>query len=148
MWAWSYVLMAVGVFGLYLAGRKSKWGWAVGIAAQVLWIAYAIATQQWGFIISAIAYGAVYIKNFVTWRREEAPVSQPFTETLKEIVTDIKALGYDWAVDADSLDQAVLVYIYTDIDGYYQVLDELCNVRLKYIDEVSMDFRLYPKEGR
>lgn len=148
MWAWSYVLMAVGVFGLYLAGRKSKWGWAVGIAAQILWIAYAIATQQWGFIISAIAYGAVYIKNFVTWKREEAAVSQPFIETLKEIVTDIKALGYDWAVDADSDDRTVLVYIYTDIDGYYQVLDELCNVRLKYIDEVSMDFRLYPKEGR
>lgn len=74
MWAWSYVLMAVGVFGLYLAGRKSKWGWAVGIAAQILWIAYAIVTQQWGFIISAIAYGAVYIKNFITWRREEEAV--------------------------------------------------------------------------
>lgn len=66
---WSYVLTAVGVFGLYLAGRKSPWGWAVGIGAQGLWFAYAVATQQWGFIVSCLAYGTVYAKNFRAWRR-------------------------------------------------------------------------------
>jgi hypothetical protein len=67
---WSYLLTAVGVFGLYLAGRKSKWGWAVGLGAQGLWLAYAVSTQQWGFLVSAFAYGAVYMKNFRAWRRE------------------------------------------------------------------------------
>lgn len=67
-WWWSYLLMAVGVFGLWLAGRKSVWGWAVGLGAQVLWVAYALVTVQYGFVISAVAYGAVYLKNYLTWR--------------------------------------------------------------------------------
>lgn len=68
--AWSWILTAVGVFGLYLAGRKNRAGWAVGIGAQVLWLTYAVTTRQWGFIVSAFAYGGVYLKNFLAWRKE------------------------------------------------------------------------------
>ena len=68
---WSYLLTAVGVFGLWLAGRKDRRGWMVGVGAQGLWIAYATATQQWGFYISAIAYGWVYIKNARAWKKPE-----------------------------------------------------------------------------
>jgi hypothetical protein len=67
---WSWALTAVGVFGLYLSGKRNYWGWGVGLAAQLLWVAYAIVTTQWGFIVSAFAYGAVYAKNFIGWRRE------------------------------------------------------------------------------
>jgi hypothetical protein len=59
MWWWSWLLTAVGVLGLYLAGRRSPWGWAVGLGAQGLWLAYAVATTQYGFIASALAYGLV-----------------------------------------------------------------------------------------
>lgn len=65
---WSWLLAAVGVFGLYLAGKKNPMGWAVGLAAQVLWIAYALVTKQWGFIASALAYGWVYGKNYRSWK--------------------------------------------------------------------------------
>jgi hypothetical protein len=67
---WSWVLTAVGVFGLYLAGRRSPWGWAVGIGAQLLWFAYAVTTRQWGFVVSCVAYGWVYTRNFRMWRAE------------------------------------------------------------------------------
>lgn len=69
---WSWVLAAVGVFGLWLAGRRSAWGWAVGIAAQALWFVYAVATRQWGFLASSFAYGWVYTANFRRWRAEQA----------------------------------------------------------------------------
>jgi nicotinamide riboside transporter PnuC len=65
---WSWLLTAVGVFGLYLAGRRNPYGWAVGLFAQTLWIAYATATKQYGFYASALAYGWVYAKNFRAWR--------------------------------------------------------------------------------
>jgi len=68
--AWSAVLAAVGIFGLYIAGRKLWWGWLVGLGAQALWIGYAVVTRQWGFIASAIAYGWVYGRNAIRWRRE------------------------------------------------------------------------------
>ena len=67
---WSYLLTAVGIFGIYLAGRKNLYGWAVGLGAQVLWIAYAFSTEQWGFIVSAFAYGSVYAKNWSRWAKE------------------------------------------------------------------------------
>lgn len=66
---WSYLLTVVGVFGLWLAGRQDWRGWAVGLAAQLLWIAYATATRQWGFYVSALAYGWVYFRNLRAWRR-------------------------------------------------------------------------------
>lgn len=70
--AWSWLLGACGVAGLYLAGRRSPWGWGVGVAVQFLWLAYALVTRQWGFIVTAVAYGAVNAKNLhrcVTERR-------------------------------------------------------------------------------
>ena len=45
---WSYILTAIGVFGPWLAGRKDWRGWLVGLSAQGVWLAYAVATQQWG----------------------------------------------------------------------------------------------------
>lgn len=78
---WSYTLAAVGILGIWLAGRRNLWGWAVGCGAQVLWIVYALATEQYGFIVSALAYGAVYGRNWWLWyaenrdaRRERAPL--------------------------------------------------------------------------
>ena len=68
--AWSYVLTAIGITGIYLAGRRNLYGWVVGLSAQVLWIAYAVTTEQWGFIVSAFAYGSVYANNWRKWAKE------------------------------------------------------------------------------
>lgn len=68
---WSWLLAAVGVTGLLVAGSKYWWGWMIGLGAQVLWFIYAVATRQYGFIVSAFAYGAVYARNALTWRRAE-----------------------------------------------------------------------------
>lgn len=83
---WSYILTAVGVFGLWLAGRKNLWGWAVGLGAQGLWIAYAYATDQPGFYLSALAYGSVYARNLHRWareRREEREAAQRYDRAVK-----------------------------------------------------------------
>lgn len=70
---WSYTLAALGIFGIWLAGRKSLWGWAVGCGAQGLWIAYALVTHQFGFIVSAVAYAAIYARNWWKWAHPEQP---------------------------------------------------------------------------
>lgn len=69
---WSISLAAIGILGIWLAGQKRALGWAVGVAAQLLWVAYAVVTGQWGFILSAIAYGAVYARNWWRWTRGNA----------------------------------------------------------------------------
>jgi nicotinamide riboside transporter PnuC len=68
---WSVLLTSVGVLGIWLAGQRNYWGWALGVGAQALWIAYAVATEQWGFIASALAYGFVYARALHRWRRDD-----------------------------------------------------------------------------
>jgi hypothetical protein len=71
---WSWTLAAIGVTGLWLAGSGRRLGWAVGVGVQVLWVAYAVVTRQWGFIFSALAYGAVNIRNWRRWQpKRERP---------------------------------------------------------------------------
>lgn len=68
---WSLALAVIGIAGLLLAGQKNKLGWALGLFAQLAWIAYALISRQYGFILSAVAYGIVYSRNWLRWRREE-----------------------------------------------------------------------------
>jgi hypothetical protein len=67
---WSWVLAAIGVFGIYFVGRKTIWGWLILLANEVIWIVYAVSTKQYGFIVSAIAYGVVYVRSFIHWRQD------------------------------------------------------------------------------
>jgi hypothetical protein len=73
---WSYLLAAVGVTGIFLVGRKTIWGWLILCVNECIWIAYALATKQYGFIIMAVAYAAVYVKSYIGWRRDEVQVQQ------------------------------------------------------------------------
>jgi nicotinamide riboside transporter PnuC len=75
---WSYLLAAIGVTGIFFVGRKTIWGWLVLCVNECIWIAYAIATKQYGFIIMALAYTAVYIKSYMGWKSEsESETPQP-----------------------------------------------------------------------
>jgi hypothetical protein len=65
--AWPWVLVCIGITSMYLAGRKSWTGWAIGVGAQGLWMAYGITTHQYAFIVTAILYGIVYGKNLIGW---------------------------------------------------------------------------------
>lgn len=67
---WSYVLAVIGVAGIFFVGRKTIWGWLVLLFNEVLWITYALITDQYGFIFSAIAYAIVYIRSYILWRLE------------------------------------------------------------------------------
>lgn len=74
----SWILAAVGIIGVYIAGNKNKWGWAISGLYQVLWIVYAYFTEQYPFIIVCLVYLVIYIKNFLGWSEEKIP------DTIKE----------------------------------------------------------------
>lgn len=67
----SIVLAVVGLIGMEVAGRRSHWGWFIGMCAQVLWIIFATVTGQYGFYLSAAGYGLMYGKNWWKWRVEK-----------------------------------------------------------------------------
>jgi hypothetical protein len=67
---WSWILVTIGVAGIFLVGRKTIWGWLVLCVNECLWIVYALTTEQHGFIVGAIVYGIVYVKSFLLWRKD------------------------------------------------------------------------------
>jgi hypothetical protein len=71
---WSWLLAVIGVAGIFLVGRKTIWGWLVLCVNECLWIFYALATKQYGFIVMAVAYALVYVKSYRQWRRDDAAV--------------------------------------------------------------------------
>lgn len=68
---WSWVLAIIGVAGIYFVGRKTIWGWLVLLFNEALWITYALITDQYGFIFSALAYAIVYIRSYIHWSKEK-----------------------------------------------------------------------------
>ena len=67
---WSWILTTVGLTGFFLAGRRVWWSWYINLACQGLWLAYALITEQYGFIVAAGAYSIVFTQNAVKWTRE------------------------------------------------------------------------------
>jgi nicotinamide riboside transporter PnuC len=68
---WSWTLAVIGIAGIYFVGRKTIWGWFVLCFNEALWIVYAIDTKQYGFIVAALAYAAVYVKSYFHWKKDE-----------------------------------------------------------------------------
>jgi hypothetical protein len=66
---WGWVLSSLGVLGMILAGKKRWEGWAIGLVSEGLWMVYAIVTHQLGFVLGALAYGGVFTKNLLSWKR-------------------------------------------------------------------------------
>jgi hypothetical protein len=65
----SYLIAGIGIAALWLlgGGRKARaWGFALNLANQIIWVVYALATGQHGFIVGAVVFGAVAARNL--WR--------------------------------------------------------------------------------
>jgi hypothetical protein len=67
---WSWIVTIIGLIGFYLAGRKIWWSWYINIANQLLWTIFAVATEQWGFLLGVPLYLFVFIKNAYSWTKE------------------------------------------------------------------------------
>lgn len=144
---WSWVLTVVGVFGLWLAGRKDRRGWMVGLGAQVLWIAYATATHQWGFYVSAVAYGWVYANNTLrVWKEpmvDNAPRVVPLAGQVMH--TGAKLDSYE-AIDSryitEDLDIAQVVTSLVAGQSPIPGLEDL--TRHKVVLDIDMPAQLVP----
>ena len=63
----SWILSFTSMVMLFMMGRKVWWAPLLGIANQVLWIAYVYMTDQWGLLPGVIAYTVIHIYNARKW---------------------------------------------------------------------------------
>ena len=62
---WTWALTGLQVTALWVAGRGHAWGWMVGSAVQPGWIAYAVLTDQLGFVIGCAISTGVQLSAYL-----------------------------------------------------------------------------------
>ena len=63
-----YVMSAVTIYTMFLAGDKKKKAWLVGLLNQVLWFTWIIVSATWGLLPMTIAMCIVYVRNYFKWK--------------------------------------------------------------------------------
>ena len=76
VWMWSHILSAIGITGWILIGRKKASGFVVSLIGQVVWIAYAVTTEQVGFIWGSLAYGTAQAYGLWRWIKEKKTANE------------------------------------------------------------------------
>lgn len=86
---WSFTLTAFGAAGIFLTYRSytAYLGPAIGISIQLVWVAYAIASEQWWFIVSALLYGGSHLYGIRKRQRERTPRSIPVGRCVEVVDT-------------------------------------------------------------
>jgi hypothetical protein len=62
---WPWLLTGLQVLSLWAAGRRHWWAWLLGGSVQLPWIAYALMTDQVGFIPGCAISASVQIYSFL-----------------------------------------------------------------------------------
>lgn len=70
----SWVIAALSFISLYLLTRKSKWGQAIGAVKEATFLLYALATHQYGFVVSTTSFTVMFLRGFIIWHRQEKQV--------------------------------------------------------------------------
>lgn len=64
-----YLLSAITIYSMLLAGNKRKGAWIVGLINQFLWLIWICLTATWGLIPMNIALWIVYARNYWEWNK-------------------------------------------------------------------------------
>ena len=62
-----WLLSAVTIYSMWLAGGMSPLAWMVGLLNQALWLIWIIPGKHWGFIPMNIALWIVFARNLYLW---------------------------------------------------------------------------------
>jgi hypothetical protein len=60
----TWIIAAVGIYGFWLA-LHHRIGWLVCVGQESLYIAYGVGTKQYAFVVHAVLFGAVFLRNWI-----------------------------------------------------------------------------------
>lgn len=145
----SWIVTIVGLWGFWMAGNKVWWAWYINIGNQLLWVAFAIVSGYYAFLLGTAFYLAVFIKNAYQWTVEHqddklakslfVPASQAFDRP------EMNLDGPPASSAGDPLNRTLVgeqrEYIYDD-------LGVLIGERSHYVfeDEIEVDTSYLEKE--
>lgn len=59
-----WILAGAGVSILWMTGSGYRIGWLLGAILQFFWAYYAIATNQYGFLVECVAYFVIFARSY------------------------------------------------------------------------------------
>lgn len=62
-----WLLSAITIYMMVLAGNKTRFAWSLGLGNQALWLVWILASESWGLLPMTAALTIVYIRNFMKW---------------------------------------------------------------------------------
>jgi hypothetical protein len=71
--ALPWVMSAVTLYAMYLAGNKSPVAWMLGLGNQALWLLFIVHTAAWGLLPMLVGMVVIYSRNLLKWKREASP---------------------------------------------------------------------------
>jgi hypothetical protein len=63
-----WILSAITLWMMKLAGDKHPSAWTVGLCNQALWLTWIVSTESWGFLVLTLALCVMYARNMMKWR--------------------------------------------------------------------------------
>jgi hypothetical protein len=75
MW-WSWALGIIGLISLWQIEKMDRKGFLTGLAVEVLWVAYAFRSHQWGFLPCAVVYTWFYWRGWRRWGRVSSQLAE------------------------------------------------------------------------
>lgn len=64
-----YLLSAITIYSMLLAGNKKRGAWLVGLVNQLLWLVWIVLSGAWGLLPMNIALWVVYARNYIKWTK-------------------------------------------------------------------------------
>lgn len=65
-----WLLSAITIYTMFLAGDRKKYTWLIGLGNQALWLVWIVASAAWGLLPMNIALWIVYTRNHFKWAQE------------------------------------------------------------------------------
>lgn len=62
-----WLLSAITITSMWLAGSKWRWTWMLTLANQALWLTWIISIRAWGLLPMNLAMIVVAIRNHRKW---------------------------------------------------------------------------------
>jgi len=67
----DFIAAAFALIGVYLVGRKNKYGFLVCMISGVIWCFVAVFTGVYGLFLEVLPLFFLNLYNFDRWRKEE-----------------------------------------------------------------------------
>ena len=64
-----WLLSAITIYSMLLAGNKKRGAWLVGLVNQLLWLVWIVLGGAWGLLPMNVALWVVYSRNYFKWAK-------------------------------------------------------------------------------